>query len=42
MVRLASEATGLAVLHMTFAEVAWEARFDGIWACASLLHAPRA
>lgn len=38
MVRLASRHTGLAVLHMTFDEMAWESAFDGVWACASLLH----
>ena len=42
MVRLASEATGLEVLHMTFADVAWDSQFDGVWACASLLHLSRA
>lgn len=42
MVRLAREHTGLPVLRMTFDEVAWDAAFDGIWTCASLLHVPRA
>jgi SAM-dependent methyltransferase len=27
---------------MTFADMAWEATFDGVWACATLLHLPRA
>ncbi len=42
LAKLASEQTRLPVLHMTFAEVDWSARFDGTWACASLLHVPRA
>lgn len=33
--------TGLPVQVMTFQEVAWVEAFDGIWACASLLHVPR-
>ena len=37
----ASAHTGLDVLHMTFAEVAWKDSFEGIWANASLLHVPR-
>lgn len=41
MVRLAREHTGLPVQRMTFAEMSWEAAFDGIWASASLLHVPR-
>ena len=39
---LARAHTGLPVEVMTFAQVAWRDRFDGIWACASLLHVPRA
>jgi SAM-dependent methyltransferase len=38
MVRMASAHTGLRVLHMTFDEVEWSGAFDGVWACASLLH----
>jgi 2-polyprenyl-3-methyl-5-hydroxy-6-metoxy-1,4-benzoquinol methylase len=40
MVRLARERTeGQAeVQHMRFEDVIWRAEFDGIWACASLLH----
>jgi len=41
MVKLTAELTGLPVLHMLFTDVGWEARFDGVWACASLLHVPR-
>ncbi len=42
MVQLTAELTGLPVQHRLFAEVDWEAEFDGVWACASLLHVPRA
>jgi hypothetical protein len=38
---LARDRTGLPVQHLTFEEVAWEAVFEGVWACASLLHVPR-
>jgi 2-polyprenyl-3-methyl-5-hydroxy-6-metoxy-1,4-benzoquinol methylase len=40
MARLASERSGLHVLHLTFEKIAWRAEFDGVWACASLLHVP--
>jgi 2-polyprenyl-3-methyl-5-hydroxy-6-metoxy-1,4-benzoquinol methylase len=42
MVRLARERAGClaTVHHMRFEEVAWRGEFDGIWACASLLHVP--
>ena len=39
---LAAAHTGLPVQVMTFEEVAWRDVFDGVWACASLLHVPRA
>ena len=39
---LASAYTGLDVLVMSFAQMAWREAFDGIWACASLLHVSRA
>jgi hypothetical protein len=44
MVRLARERIGsLAEIHqMSFEDVAWREEFDGIWACASLLHVPPA
>jgi SAM-dependent methyltransferase len=42
MVRKASAHTGLDVLHLTFADVAWRDAFDGVWANASLLHVPHA
>ena len=42
MVRLATRHAGLAVIQMRFEDVEWRDRFDGVWACASLLHVPRA
>lgn len=39
---LARTHTGLPVLVMTFDQVDWRETFDGVWACASLLHVPRA
>jgi SAM-dependent methyltransferase len=42
MARLASGHTGLAVQHLAFADITWREAFDGIWACASLLHVPHA
>ncbi len=42
MAELARAHCGLAVLHKRFDEVDWTETFDGIWACASLLHVPRA
>ena len=41
MVRLARTHTGLPVHHLLFDDVAWPETFDGIWACASLLHVAR-
>ena len=38
---LASEYTGIAVQKMLFSELAACERYDGIWACASILHLPR-
>ena len=38
MCRLAEIHTDKEVLHMTFEEMDFEEVFDGIWACASLLH----
>ena len=38
---LARAETGLPVEVMTFDQIAWRGAFDGIWACASLLHVPR-
>ena len=31
---------GQAVINMTFDKLSFESEFDGIWACASLLHVP--
>lgn len=42
MVDAASERAGVPVYQMTFEDVKFDQRFDGIWACASLLHVPRA
>ncbi len=39
---LARAHTGLPVEVMTFDQVAWRDTFDGVWACASLLHVSRA
>jgi len=41
MCALASSIIGQTVHQMTFDEVEWTAAFDGIWACASLLHVRR-
>lgn len=39
---LARAHTGLPVQVLTFDQVEWRDAFDGVWACASLLHVPRA
>lgn len=41
MVARAERPTGRGVLHRNFKDMVFEAEFDGIWACASLLHVPR-
>ena len=38
----ASEYTGIPVRHMLFQELDVQEVYDGIWACASLLHLPKA
>ena len=38
---LASRLTGQPVLTMSFEELGFREEFDGVWACASLLHVPR-
>ncbi len=38
--RLASEYTGIPVRQMLFNELDAEEEYDGIWACASILHLP--
>jgi SAM-dependent methyltransferase len=42
MVRLSSKLTGQQTLLMKFEDVDFKDDFDGIWACASLLHVPKA
>ena len=37
---MASKITGQEVLHLAFQELEFKEQFDGIWACASLLHVP--
>ena len=39
--KAASEYTGITVKHMLFQELDEKERYDGIWACASILHAKR-
>ena len=39
--RAASEYTGICVKQMLFQELEEENAYDGIWACASLLHVPK-
>lgn len=41
MCSLASNLIGQPVQHRTFNEIEWVSEFDGIWACASLLHVGR-
>lgn len=38
--KLASEYTGTAVRNMFFQELSEEHKYDGIWACSSILHLP--
>ncbi len=38
MVELASRLIRRPVLHMSFDQIRFQERFDGVWACASLLH----
>jgi SAM-dependent methyltransferase len=40
LVAQARALTGLPVAHLRFDEMRYLAQFDGIWACASLLHLP--
>ena len=42
MVHAATKLTGLVVHQMTFEEMSLAQQYDGIWACASLLHVKRA
>lgn len=41
LVAVARDVCGLAVACLRFESVDWVACFDGVWACASLLHVPR-
>lgn len=41
MVAQARARSGLEVHQMRFQGVTWDEEFDGVWACASLLHVPR-
>jgi len=41
MVRLSSELTGQKTLKMRFQDISFLEEFDGVWACASLLHVSR-
>ncbi|AOM83080.1 class I SAM-dependent DNA methyltransferase [Salisediminibacterium beveridgei] len=40
MCKIASAKTGLSIEHRLFHQLSEKERFDGIWACASLLHVP--
>jgi SAM-dependent methyltransferase len=42
MVRLAEQFTGQQIRLLRFQEMDYRSEFDGIWACASLLHVPLA
>jgi 2-polyprenyl-3-methyl-5-hydroxy-6-metoxy-1,4-benzoquinol methylase len=41
MCALASKLTGLNVAHQRFDQIQYASQFDGIWACASVLHVAR-
>ncbi|MGC1377263.1 MAG: class I SAM-dependent methyltransferase [Anaerolineales bacterium] len=41
LVQFASQLIQQPVHHLKYEEIAFENQFDGIWACASLLHVPR-
>lgn len=41
MVAAASKLASVPVYKMTFQDMEFDRQFDGIWACASLLHVPR-
>jgi SAM-dependent methyltransferase len=42
LVKMASDLSGQDVLLLTFKDIAFQNKFDGIWACSSLLHVPKA
>lgn len=39
--KIASEYTGIKVRHLLFAELDEKNKYDGIWACSSILHLPK-
>ncbi len=41
MVKLASDFTGQDCLLLSFDDILFDNRFDGVWACSSLLHVPK-
>jgi SAM-dependent methyltransferase len=41
MCALAAKLTGLKVVHQRFNQIQYASQFDGIWACASVLHVSR-
>lgn len=41
MVTLASDFTGQDCLLLSFDDIQFENKFDGVWACASMLHVPK-
>jgi SAM-dependent methyltransferase len=41
MVKMSSRLTGQKTLKMRFDEINFDTEFDGVWACASLLHVPK-
>ncbi|MDO5861447.1 MAG: class I SAM-dependent methyltransferase [Thermoplasmata archaeon] len=42
MRRVVRERLGIEVMPLRFGDLAFDAEFDGVWACASLLHVPSA
>ena len=40
LVKMASKLTGQEILNLSFQELDFENRFNGIWACSSLVHVP--
>ena len=42
LLALAERHVGKPVHYLRFQDIAWQEAFDGIWACASLLHVPAA
>ena len=39
--KIAEEKTGVSVIHMDFNEFEEKDKYDGIWACSSILHLPK-